>query len=275
MRVALACLAAVTLLLAVVRPAAALELQGTLAQGGLVVGRIAPGAKVTLDGEPVTVDDGRGLFVVGFGRDHGPTAELAIEAPDGTRETTRLEIAARQWDIARIDGLPPRTVTPSPGDLERIGREAALIRAARAHDSDRTDFLGGFIWPAKGRISGRYGDQRILNGAPRSPHLGVDVAAPVGTPVHAAAGGLVTLAERDLFYTGGTLVIDHGHGLTTIYSHLNEVGVAVGAVVAQGDPIGTVGATGRATGPHLDWRLNWFQERLDPELVVGPMPPSP
>ena len=186
-----------------------------------------------------------------------------------------LEIAARQWNIARIDGLPPGKVTPKPEDIERIRREAALIREARARRTARTDFLGGFIWPAEGRISGRYGDQRILNGEPRSPHLGTDIAAPVGTPVRAAAAGVVTLAERDLFYTGGTIVIEHGHGLTTIYSHLAEVGVAAGAQVAQGDRIGAIGATGRATGPHLDWRLNWFQERLDPELVVGPLKALP
>ena len=259
------------LLLVAAAPAAALELQGTLAQGGFVVGRVEPGAAVSLDGVPVAVDAASGLFVIGFGRDHGTTSQLVIEAPDGKRQTMPLTIAARTWNIARIDGLPPRKVTPEPGDLERIRREAALIRAARAVRTARTDFLGGFIWPAEGRISGRYGDQRILNGEPRSPHLGVDVAAPVGAPVRAAAAGTVTLAERDLFYTGGTIVIKHGHGVTTVYSHLSEVGVAAGMAVAQGEIIGAIGATGRATGPHLDWRLNWFQERLDPELVAGPM----
>ncbi len=252
-------------------PAAALELQGTLAQGGLIVGHVTPGTGVTLDGAPVDVDPRLGLFVAGFGRDHGPRAELVLTRPDGTRETKLLDIAARDWNIERIDGLPPRKVTPKPEDLERIRREGALIRVARARRGPETDFLGGFIWPAEGRISGRYGDQRILNGKPRSPHLGVDIAAPIGTPVRASARGTVSLAERGLFYTGGTVVIDHGHGLTTIYSHLETVVARQGMRVGQRDVIGTVGATGRATGPHLDWRLNWFQERLDPELVVGPM----
>ena len=252
-------------------PAAALELQGTLAQGGMVIGHVTPGTGVTLDGTPVDVDPRRGLFVAGFGRDHGPHAELVLTGPDGTRQTKRLDIAARDWNIARIDGLPPRKVTPKPEDLARIRREGALIHAARARHGTETDFLGGFIWPAEGRISGHYGDQRILNGKPRSPHLGTDIAAPVGTPIKASAGGTVSLAERDLFYTGGTVVIDHGHGLTTIYSHLATVAARPGTRVAQGDVIGTLGATGRATGPHLDWRLNWFQERLDPKLHIGPM----
>jgi murein DD-endopeptidase MepM/ murein hydrolase activator NlpD len=263
---------AIALLLAMALPAAALELQGTLTQGGLVIGKVTPGSKVSLDGAPVAADDVRGLFVIGFGRDHGPVATLQVEGPDGGRETIPLAIASREWSVSRIDGLTPRKVTPAPEDLERIKRDAALIRAARAQQSDRTDFLAGFIWPAKGRLSGHYGDQRILNGEPRAPHLGTDIAAPVGTPVHAAASGTVTLAERDLFYTGGTIAIDHGYGLSTIYSHLSQVAAAVGDTVAQGARIGAIGATGRASGPHLDWRLNWFQERLDPELLVGPMP---
>lgn len=264
-------LAALALLLIMALPAAALELQGTLAQGGLVIGRAEPGARVLLDGRPVHVDPANGTFVIGFGRDHGPVATLAITGADGRSETRDLAIAARDWDIERIDGLPPRKVTPKAEDLERIRREAALIHTARAREGAETDFLGGFIWPVTGRISGRYGNQRILNGEPRRPHLGIDIAAPTGTPVVAAAAGRVTLAARDLFYTGGTVVIDHGHGLTTIYSHLDRLDVAEGAIVAQGDAIGTVGSTGRSTGPHLDWRLNWFQERLDPSLVVGPM----
>jgi murein DD-endopeptidase MepM/ murein hydrolase activator NlpD len=260
------------LLAGLATPAAALELQGTLAQGGLVIGHAVPGAAVSLDGKPVKVETATGTFVIGFGRDHGPESVLTVTAADGTAVTRTLQIAPRDWDIERIDGLPPRKVTPKPEDLERIRREGALIRAARARAGAETGFLGGFVWPVAGRISGRYGNQRILNGEPRRPHLGVDIAAPTGTPVRAAAAGRVTLAERDMFYTGGTLVIDHGHGLTTIYSHLDRLDVGIGATVAQGDAIGTVGATGRATGPHLDWRLNWFQERLDPALVVGPMP---
>jgi murein DD-endopeptidase MepM/ murein hydrolase activator NlpD len=251
--------------------AQAIELEGTLVQGGLVIGRVTPGSSVTLDGAAVHVDPQRGLFVIGFGRDHAPHAELGVATPDGKRETVPLVVARREWDVERIDGLPPRMVTPGPQELERIRRDAALIRQARARLRPETAFLDGFAWPVRGRISGRYGNQRILNGEPRQPHLGLDIAAPVGTPVAASAAGMVTLAERDMFYTGGTIVIDHGFGLTTIYSHLAEVGAEPGTRVARGDVIGTVGASGRASGAHLDWRLNWFQERLDPELVVGPM----
>ena len=252
--------------------AAAVELDGQLVQGGLVIGRTTPGATIALDGRPVRVDAASGAFAIGFGRDHGPSAKLIVRLPDGTRQVETLAIAARDYDIQRIDGLPPRQVTPNTLDLERIRREGALISAARARDGAETTFLAGFAWPVIGRISGVYGSQRILNGEPRRPHLGLDIAAPVGTPVHAAAAGSVTLAEADLFYTGGTVILDHGHGVTTIYSHLDRVDVAAGAIVAQGTVIGTLGATGRATGPHLDWRINWFQTRLDPRLVVGPMP---
>lgn len=250
-------------------PAAALELDGPLTQGGLIIGTAAPGTAVAFDGRALRVDPQSGTFVFGIGRDQGPEAALTITHPDGRMETQTLAIVPRQWRIERIDGLPPRTVTPPPEVLKRIRREGALINAARARDSDAKDFAQGFILPAAGRFSGFYGSQRILNGKPRRPHYGLDIAAPVGTPVHAAAAGEVVLAETGLFYTGGTVVIDHGHGLTTIYSHMNSVDVNVGDSVAQGAPIGTIGATGRVTGPHLDWRINWFNVRLDPQLVLN------
>lgn len=265
-------LAAALLGVMVAAPSYALELSGSFAQGGLVIGQAAPGSGVQLDGQAINVDAQSGVFVIGFARDSGGSAELVVVAPDGTRETRALEIAAREWDIERIDGLPARKVTPDPADVVRIKREGALIHTARARDGAETWFTDGFAWPVLGRVSGRYGNQRILNGKPRSPHLGVDIAAPTGTPVKSSAQGRVTLAEGDLFYTGGTVVIDHGHGVTTIYSHLHEVSVTNGEEVAQGALIGTVGATGRATGAHLDWRVNWFQTRLDAALIAGPMP---
>ncbi len=249
-------------------PAAAVELTGPLTQGGLIVGTVAPGSKVTFEGRTLRVDPRTGTFVFGIGRDYGPEAKLAITHWDGRQESQVLTIAPRRWRIEHVDGLPPSTVTPPPEVLKRIHREGALIKAARSRESATMDFLQGFILPATGRLSGFYGSQRILNGQPRRPHYGLDVANSVGTPVHAAAAGEVVLAETDLFYTGGTVAINHGHGLTTIYSHMNSVGVKVGDSVVQGAPIGTIGATGRATGPHLDWRLNWFNVRLDPELVL-------
>lgn len=251
-------------------PAYAVDLSGPLTQGALVFGRTKPGSTVEYNGRALRVDDATGAFVFGIDRDAPAEAEIVAVSPDGVREVQKLSVAARQYDIERIDGLPPRKVTPSEAALKRIRREGKMITAARGRDGPETWFADGFVWPVEGRISGRYGSQRILNGEPRQPHLGVDIAAPAGTPVRAAGRGRVTLAEPDLFYTGGTIVLDHGHGVTTIYSHLQDVSVAPGVEVAQGDVIGTVGSTGRVTGPHLDWRINWFQTRLDAALIVAP-----
>lgn len=247
----------------------AVELDGPLIQGGLVVGRAVPGAEVRLDGRRVRVDD-EGRFVIGFGRDAAPAAQLEVHTPDGAVERRQLAIVQRAYEIQRIDGLPPAMVTPPPQVLARIKREAALIAEVRKTDSDRTDFLAGWIWPVEGPVTGIYGSQRILNGEPRQPHYGIDIAAALGTPVVAAADGTVALAEPDLYFTGGTVILDHGHGLTAAYSHLQKVGVTVGQRVRQGEPVGTIGATGRVTGAHLDWRLNWFEVRLDPALVLPP-----
>ncbi|MGE0256153.1 MAG: M23 family metallopeptidase [Alphaproteobacteria bacterium] len=260
--------------LAVLLPlaAGAVELSGTPVQGALLVGHAPPGARVTLDGRALAVDAATGAFVFGFGRDAGPAAELTVLHADGRREAVRLAVARRDWRIERVDGLPPATVTPPPEVQARIARESAELRAARAGARAVADFLGGFAWPAVGRISGVFGSQRILNGEPRAPHLGTDIAAPVGAPVVASAAGTVTLATADFFYTGGTVVIDHGHGVTTVYAHLSEVAVRAGETVARGGRIGAVGATGRVSGPHLHWGLYWFATPLDPELVAGPPP---
>ena len=163
-------------------------------------------------------------------------------------------------------------VTPSSTALLRIKAEGRAISAARAIFTPVAKFGGGFIWPTKGRISGVYGSQRILNGKPRRPHLGIDIAAPIGHPVVAAAAGTVTLANTDVYFTGGTVIINHGHGLSSVYSHLSAIHARLGQDVKQGEIIGKIGSTGRSTGPHLDWRINWFQERLDPQLLLGPMP---
>ncbi len=250
------------------------ELTGDFVQGGLVRGKVAPGTEVRFLGRALRVSTG-GVFVIGFGRDFATTATLKLRYSDGREELRDLAIERRRYRIQRIDGLPAKMVTPSAKALTRIRREAAAIRAVRATDSDRTWFLEGFTWPAIGPISGVFGSQRVLNGEARRPHYGVDVAAPTGTIVRAPAAGRVALAEPELYFTGGTVMLDHGHGLTSVYSHLASVAVTVGRTLARGDPLGTVGATGRATGPHLDWRLNWFDQRLDPALLVGPMPTPP
>ena len=252
-------------LLLAASPAAAVELQGALTQGGMVLGRAAPGAKVTLDGRPVRVSPD-GLFVLGFGRDHKDAATLEVDG-----ETQRLAIAPRVYDIQKVDGLPQQTVTPDPAQLARIREEGERIRAARRADTALLGFAQSFIWPARARISGVFGSQRILNGEPRQPHLGVDVAAPTGTPVRAPAAGRVSLAEPDMFLTGGTLMLDHGHGLSSVFAHLSRLDVKAGDEVRQGDVVGAVGGTGRATAPHLHWGMSWFDERLDPALLVPPM----
>jgi murein DD-endopeptidase MepM/ murein hydrolase activator NlpD len=185
-----------------------------------------------------------------------------------------LAIKPRVYDIQRIDGLPPRMVTPPESVLARIKRENAKIHAARMNDRAEPFFEKGWVWPAKGRISGVYGSQRILNGKARRPHFGVDVAAPVGVKVIAPSDGVVVLAESSLYYTGGTIILDHGHGLTSAFLHMSALAVKAGQRVQQGDLLGAVGATGRATGPHLDWRINWFDRRLDPALLAPPLPES-
>ena len=251
--------------------AGSLSLKGPITQGGLVVGQTEPGTVVTFEGRKVRVSP-EGVFVIGFSRDAPPTAKLELHHPDGSMGTRILQVKKRKYRIQRIDGLPPKMVTPPKKVLARIRRENALIGRARKHDTPVPYFMKGWVWPAKGRISGVYGSQRILNGKPRRPHFGVDVAAPVGTPIVAPSDGVVRLVERDLYYTGGTVIIDHGHGVSSAFLHMQDVTATVGKTVRQGEQIGTLGATGRATGPHLDWRINYFRARIDPALLVPPMP---
>jgi len=268
--------AALFCFLAGLAPAVAqdLTLQGALSQGGLVYGQTQPGAEVRLDGRPVRVG-GDGRFLLGFGRDAAPAALLELTLPDGATARRTLEIAQRSYEIQRIDGLPQEKVTPPEEVLARIADERAMVAEVRKVDRPEPWFETGFVWPVTGPISGVYGSQRILNGEPRWPHFGVDVAVPVGTPVVAPADGLVVLAHDDMYYSGGTVLLDHGFGLTSTYLHLHEVSVEEGQMLRQGDPLGSVGATGRVTGAHLDWRFNWFDQRLDPVLIAGPMPQTP
>jgi len=247
------------------------ELRGEWRQGNVIFGRAAPGSTVSFNGRAVRVSP-EGRFLIGLDRDQPPKAQLTVAHPGVATDRREFEVAARSYDIQRIDGLPPAQVTPPAAALKRIAQDYAQVREARAHDSERTDVFQGFIWPCTGPISGVFGSQRILNGVPKQPHFGVDVAVPVGTPVRAPAGGVVTLAAPDMYYTGGTLMIEHGHGLSSAFLHLSKLLVKQGQVVAQGDLIAEVGATGRVTGPHLDWRVNWFDVRVDAQLLVGPMP---
>ena len=251
--------------------AEALELQGDVVEGGLVFGKAPPGSAVQFDGERIRVSP-RGDFLLGFSRDADRESVLEIRYPDGTRERKVLGVAQRDYEVQKIDGLPPSKVTPDARNMKRIRREQALINEARKRDDARTDYLAGFVWPTSGRISGVYGSQRILNGKPKRPHFGVDIAAPTGTPVRAPAPGIVSLTAHDMYFTGGTVMVDHGHGLSSVFIHMSKVLVKQGEAVRQGDLLGEVGATGRATGPHLHWGMNLFNRRIDPQRLVGPMP---
>ena len=248
------------------------RLDGPRTQGGLLRGQAPPGSAVELDGAPVRVSED-GWFLIGFGRDAPPEAVLEVTWPDGRQERHAISVKSREYEIQRIDGLPEGKVTPrSEEDLARIAADVALVKGARRTDDARTDFLDGFEWPVKGRITGVYGSQRILNGEPRRPHFGIDIAAPAGTKVLAPAGGVVTLAHPDMFFSGGTLIVDHGHGLSSAFLHLSRILVERGDRVSQGQAIAEVGSSGRSTGAHLDWRINLFSRRLDAALLAGPMP---
>jgi murein DD-endopeptidase MepM/ murein hydrolase activator NlpD len=247
-----------------------LEFRGVWRQGGMIVGRVAPAARVTFAGKSVPLSPD-GHFVVGLGRDAPATVTLVVSDPLGPRRY-RFDVERRSYPVQRVDGVPESTVIPPPEALERIRREQALVDAARAIVSDRDDFLTGFSRPLEGPITGVYGSQRIYNGVPRNPHFGLDIAAPTGTLVRAPAPGVVRLAQPDLYFSGGTLIVDHGQGLTSSFIHLSALLVREGDEVARGDPIARVGATGRANGPHLDWRMNWFDVRLDPALVLQYFP---
>lgn len=247
-------------------------LDGQWRQGSVLFGRAPAGSQVWFNGRQLRLTaDGR--FVLGLHRDEAPSAELQVRLPDEPAALAfKAQVAKREYSIQRIDGLPPKMVTPPPEVQRRIAAEQGLVARARDRDSALAGFAETFIWPCVGPISGIFGSQRILNGEPKQPHYGVDVAVPTGTPVRAPASGVVSLAHPDMYYTGGTLMIDHGHGLQSAFLHLSKLLVREGDTVRQGDLIAEVGATGRATGAHLDWRVNWFDARVDAQLLVPPMP---
>ncbi len=251
--------------------AQALELRGECIQGGLIFGLTQPGNQIFLDDTEIMVS-GEGKFLIGFGRDETGERLLRVKGGPGFDELVTLRVAPREYNIEKVDGLPPRTVTPDPAAAKRIAEEAAMVSSARSRRDARTDYAPGFAWPAQGRISGVYGSQRILNGEPRRPHFGLDIAAPAGSPVYAPAAGIVTLIHPDMYFSGGTLILDHGQGLSSTFLHLSKILVEAGTTVHQGDLIAEIGATGRASGPHLDWRMNWLNRRVDPQLLIKGTP---
>ena len=239
----------------------------TVPQGGLVIGRTAPDAIVEFAGRRLRVTP-YGSFAFGVARDATGSLVVSITQPGSAPATHQVAVTPRDWPTERISGVPPSTVNPSPAIAARIEREQALVVAARARNDARADFAQKFAWPVQGRISGRFGNQRVYNGSPGAAHSGMDIAAPSGTPVKAPAAGLVTFANPDLYLTGGTVLLDHGHGVSSNFLHLSRLDVAVGDRIEQGQVIGAVGATGRATGPHLHWGMNWFDVRIDPLLLL-------
>ncbi len=245
----------------------AIEFKGKFLQGHFILGITDPSAKIIIDKKNVKVSND-GYFVFGIDRDR--KFDLTVtKIINGKKEKIIKKVLKRKYNIQRIDGLEESKVTPPESVYKRIKEENNRIGEARAINSDLLFFKDQFIMPVEGIISGVYGSQRILNGKPKWPHYGIDIAAKQGTMIKSSSSGIVTMAEDDLYYTGGTIIMDHGHGISTIYSHLETVLVSVGDIINQGDIIGTVGSTGRSTGPHLDFRINWFQTRLDPMSVLN------
>ncbi len=245
----------------------AIEFNGKFIQGHFIIGKTEPKSKIIIDKKEIKVSRD-GFFVFGIDRDRKFDV-LITKINNDKKEKIIKKVFKRKYNIQRIDGLPENKVTPPEEVYKRIKTENNAIGEARDINSDLIFFKNKFIMPVEGIITGVYGSQRILNGKPKWPHYGIDIAANQGTMILSSGTGVITMAEDDLYYTGGTIIMDHGHGISTIYSHLESVLVSVGDQINQGEVIGTVGSTGRSTGPHLDFRINWFQTRLDPMSVLN------
>ena len=237
----------------------------------MLVGSVAPGSTVRFGKRELSLSP-EGRFVIGLAYDAPPAAELEVIDTAGRAQRFEYSVQSRVYDVQKIGGLPKGMVEPPPDVLARIEADQALVADARRFDTPRSDFATAFLWPVPAQVTGVYGAGRVLNGVSKQPHFGIDLAAPEGAPVKASAGGVVRLAQSDLYYTGGTIILDHGHGLSTTYLHLSKLHVKVGDEVARGAVIGKVGKTGRATGPHLCWRANWFDVRLDASLLLQAEP---
>ena len=243
-----------------------INLEGDFIQGGLVRGQTNKDIIIKFK-DKILRKTSNGEFVIGFGRDHPANAYLTLEI-NNKLITKSFKIKKRIYKTQKINGLRKKMVTPPKSFYERIIRENKSIKEVRNLNSNVDFVFQKFSWPTKGVISGVFGSQRILNGKPKRPHYGIDIAAKKGATVVAPTESIVRMAEKDLYYTGGTIMLDHGHGLTSVYSHLSSINVKVGDKILKNQKIGEVGSTGRSTGPHLDWRVNWFDQRLDPLLLV-------
>lgn len=242
-------------------------LTGEIKQGGLVVGKTQSGSTVTLNNEPLTVSQ-NGDYVFGFGRDDNKQYKLVIKQSNGETQQRIIAPQKRAYKEQSIEGIAKSIMQPNPEAVARSKKDSSQIRAARKISSDLTSFSNGFIAPIEGIITGVYGSRRIYNGVKKRPHFGLDYAGKTGDPVKAPASGNILLFVPDMFYSGGTMIIDHGQGVTSTFLHLSKAYVKVGDKVEQGQLVAAVGKSGRATGPHLDWRINWFDTKIDPALVL-------
>jgi len=249
---------------------AQIDLMGKMEQGALIRAQVEPGTQAFLNGAAIKVSP-QGYFAFGFARKAVLTQELKLVYPDGLTQVMPLTLSPKEYKIDKVNGISKKIMQPAPKDIIRGRKDSQQVKAARGHFSEQTAFNQAFIWPLTGRISGVYGSQRVYNGKPGNPHYGVDVAARTGTPVVAPADGIITLSVADMFYSGGTIILDHGYGVSSSFLHLSKLYVKKGDVINQGQPIAEVGATGRVTGPHLDWRINWYKMRLDPVTIVPSM----
>jgi murein DD-endopeptidase MepM/ murein hydrolase activator NlpD len=243
-----------------------LNLKGQPTQGGLIIAQTNASATVKINGKKANVTDD-GYFMFGFGRFDEKPIKLSINYQGNTYKAP-IPVSVREFPTEVINGLPASKVNPPQKVYTQIKNDNIKVKKARSYLDFRKDFLQDFIWPSNGRVSGVYGSRRILNGEPKRPHYGMDIANVLGTEVVSPATGIVRLAETGMYYTGGTIIIDHGYGLSTTFMHLSQVNIEAGSKVNQGEKIGEIGMTGRATGPHLDWRLNLGNIRLDPQLII-------
>lgn len=244
-----------------------IDIKGDIQQGSLIIGKTVPEAIVTLNDKPLKVSK-HGDYAFGFSRDDETEYLLSVELPNTEVFTKVLLPKKREYKIQRINGIKKSITHPNTKAQVRAKKDRKQVKAARAITSDLTDFSTGFIAPMKGIITGVYGSQRFYNDVPKSPHYGIDYAGDIGDPVKAPASGIVTMWVPDMFYSGGTMIIDHGHGINSTFLHLSQSYVKVGDYIKQGDVVAAVGNSGRTTGPHLDWRINWYDVRLDPALAL-------
>jgi murein DD-endopeptidase MepM/ murein hydrolase activator NlpD len=243
-------------------------LKGNFIQGGLVKGNIFPNKVIKFE-DKILLKDTNGNFVFGFGRDYKENSYLEVKISEKKWLKRSFKIKNKTYNTQIINGLQKKMVTPPKSFYDRIKKENKSIKLIRNLNTEVNFIFQEFVLPITGIVTGVFGSQRILNGKPRRPHYGIDIAAPKGTPVIAPIDSIVRMAKKDLYFTGGTIILDHGHGVTSVYSHLSLININVGDKVIKGQKIAEVGSSGRSTGPHLDWRVNWFNQRLDPALLIN------